>query len=288
MLKFMGNKRLFMLLAAIMFFIAVMGFSLTVRGVPSWPEKFMTDTVAFTQNLVYRPMRSITGFFEDVGNLKVVYEENQALRITLAQYARDAARLNDLEAENERLKEALGFTERQKQLNDYTYRIAQVVSESPDRYNRVVKINLGELDGMKPDMAVMTVDGLIGRIVRVSRFTSNVQLITDLSDESGSVKGISATVLGHESESFGMIEDFNAEQGTLIMTKIDQNDKLKPGDTIITSGLGELFPRGIVIGTVLERGVGDFGLTHTATIRPAAGFSRLREVFVIEVPSVDG
>jgi rod shape-determining protein MreC len=62
---------------------------------------------------------------------------------------------------------------------------------------------------------------------------------------------------------------------------------LQPSDVIVTSGLGELFPEGIVIGTVIERRVGDFGLTHMATIQPAATFTHLREVFVVEVPSLD-
>lgn len=287
MFKFMGNKRLFLLLAAIMFFIAIMGFSLSVRGGATWPEKFVADTTAFAQSLIYKPVRSVAGFFEDVRRLKTVYEENQALRLTLSQYARDTARLNDLEAQNERLKEALAFTERQRLANQYTYRIAEVVSESPDRYNRVIRINLGERDGIQLDMAVMTVDGLIGRIVRVSPFTSNVQLITDLNGEEGGVRGIAATVQGGESESFGIIEDFNPENGTLLMTKIEQSDPLKVGDTIVTSGLGELFPEGIVIGTVREKSVGVYGLTYTATIEPAAKFSHLREVFVVEVPNLE-
>jgi rod shape-determining protein MreC len=287
MFKFMGNKRLFLLLAAIMFFIALMGFSLNVRGGATWPEKFAADTSALAQGLIYKPVRSVAGFFEDVRRLKTVYEENQALRLTLSQYARDTARLNDLEAQNARLKEALNFTERQRAANQYTYRIAEVISESPDRYNRVIRINLGERDGVKLDMAVMTVEGLIGRIVRVTPFTSNVQLITDLNGEDGGVKGIAATVQGKESESFGMIEDYNPEDGTLLMTKIEQSDPLKEDDVIVTSGLGELFPEGIIIGTVMSKRVGDFGLTYTATVEPAAKFNHLREVFVVEVPGFE-
>jgi rod shape-determining protein MreC len=284
MFKFMGNKRLFLFLAAIMFFIALMGFTLSVRGIVSWPEKFVTDTMAFGQQMVYKPASAISGFFEDVRRLKTIYEENQALRLTLSQYARDRARLNELEDQNDRLKTALNFTERQKMANRYTYRVAEVISESTDRYNHVIKINLGERDGIRTDMAVMTVEGLIGRVVRVYPFTANVQLITDLNGADGKVKGISATVQGRESESFGIIESYNLQQGTLLMTKIDQNDELATSDIIVTSGLGELFPDGIVIGTVIERRVGDFGLTHTATIRPAANFTHLREVFVVEVP----
>jgi len=287
MFKIMGNKRLFLLLAAIMFFTAVMGFSLSVRGGATWPEKFLADTVAFAQSLVYRPVRSVAGFFEDVRRLKTVYEENQALRLTLSQYARDTARLNELEAQNERLKDALDFTERQKQANRYTYRIGEVIAESPDRYNRIVKINLGERDGVRLDQAVMTVDGLIGRIVRVTPFTANVQLVTELSGEEGGVRGFAATVQGKEDESFGIVEDFDAEQGTLLMTKIDPNDPIEVGDVVVTSGLGELFPDGIVIGTVISKQVGDFGLTYTATIRPAAQFGHLREVFVVEVPGFE-
>lgn len=284
MFKLMGNKRLFILLAAIMFFIALMGFSLGGRGAVSWPEKFVADSVSFGQSLIYKPARSVAGFFEDVRMLKTIYAENEALRSTLAQYARDTARLNDLEAQNERLKEALQFTERQKNADNYRYHIAEVISVSPDPYNRVVKINLGEKDGIKPDMAVVTVDGLIGRIVRVTPFTSNVQLITDLSGAEGGSKAISATVKEPETDLFGIIERYDKEQGFLVMTKIDQNDKLKNGDTVITSGLGELFPAGLVIGTVESSQVGEFGLTHTAMVKPAAEFTKLREVFVVEGP----
>jgi len=287
MFKFMGNKRLLLLLASIIFFIAVMGFTLSVRFAPSWPERVVLDTVGFVQSLVYRPASAVAGFLEDVRRLKTVYEENQALRMTLARYVRDTARLNELELENERLKEALAFTERQKQANNYIYRIAEVISESPDRYNRVIRINLGERDGIVPDMAVMTVDGLIGRVSRVAPFSSNVQLITGLNGEDGSIRGIAATVRGKEGQSFGMIESYDPETGLLLMTKIDQDDELAVGDVIVTSGLGDLFPEGIVIGTVIERGVGDFGLTHTALIRPAAQFTRLREVFVVEVPKFE-
>ncbi|WP_199618542.1 rod shape-determining protein MreC [Paenibacillus alkalitolerans] len=284
MFKLMGNKRLFILLVAIMVFIAVMGFTLGGRGGVSWPEKFVADTVAFGQGLIYKPVRSVAGFFEDIRMLKIIYEENRTLRLTLAQYARDTARLNDLQAQNERLKEALEFTERQKNADNYKYHIAEVIGVSPDPYNSTVKINLGERDGMKTDMAVVTVDGLIGRIVRVTPFTSNVQLITDLNGVEGT-KAISATVKDSETDSFGMIESYDKENGLLVMTKIDPGDKqLGEGDTVITSGLGELFPHGLVIGTVVSRDVGQFGLTYNAMVKPAAQFTKLREVFVVEVP----
>jgi rod shape-determining protein MreC len=107
--------------------------------------------------------------------------------------------------------------------------------------------------------------------------------------DASSSKGtpVSATVLGKESESFGIIE-YDEVTGTLQMTKIDEADPLAKDDKVITSGVGSVFPRGIIIGTVVSRQVGDFGLTHTAIIKPAAQFDHLREVFVVVVPDVDG
>jgi rod shape-determining protein MreC len=283
----MGNKRLLLFLASIVFFIALMGFTLNVRASVLWPEQFVADSVGIGQQSIYQPVRYVAQLLDDIRRLKVIYEENEALRLTLSQYARDRARLNELEDQNLRLKEALSFTERQKQVNEIKYRVAEVISESADRYNRVIKINIGSRDGIRTDMAVMTVDGLIGRVVRTYPFTANVQLITDLNGAEGNVRVVAAAVQGRESESFGIIESYDPQQGTLLMTKIDQNDPLQPSDIIVTSGLGELFPAGIVIGTVMERQVGDFGLTHTAIIQPTAQFTQLHEVFVVEVPEIE-
>lgn len=264
------------------FFIALMGLTFGGRGPMSWPEQFVKDTVTWVQGWFYKPARFIAGFFEDVRRLSVLYEENRQLKLTLTQYAKDTARLNDLEAQNKRLKEALGFTERQRQSNNYKYRIAEVYASSPDPFNNTVVINLGEKDGIKPNMAVMSVEGLIGRVKEVSQFYANVELLTDI-DSSGS-KAIAATVKGKENESFGIIESYDREKGLLVMNKIPKTDEIKQGDVVVTSGLGQLFPRGIEIGEVVSRDEGEFGITHTALVKPFASFNHLREVFVIEVP----
>jgi rod shape-determining protein MreC len=136
-------------------------------------------------------------------------------------------------------------------------------------------------------MAVTTIDGLVGIVSHVSTFTSTVQLVTDLDENTSKGMPVSATVLGKEMESFGIIE-YDEQSGTLQMTKIDALDPMVVGDKVITSGLGNVFPKGIVIGTVESRQVGDFGLTHTAIIKPSVKFDHLREVFVVVVPEVDG
>jgi rod shape-determining protein MreC len=284
--KFMGNKRLIFLLSGLVCFFILMGLTLGNRAQMTMPEKFVKDTVSWTQGLFYRPAASIAGFFEDIRQLRVIYSENKTLKLTLTQYARDTQKLNELEAQNKVLKDALGFTERQKQANNYKYRMAEVVTVNADPFNNTLSINLGQKDGIKKDMAVMTIDGLVGRINEVSEFYSNVQLLTEINDTDSNSKAIAVTVKGRESQSFGMMESFDVKTGNLVMNKVDQADPMQVGDTVITSGLGLVFPKGIEIGKIVSIGLGEFGITHKVLVEPKASFRHIREVYVVEAPEV--
>jgi len=286
LLKLFGNKRLLILLAALIFFVAVMGITKGNRENITWPEKFVTDSISWMQGLLYRPAAWVAGFVDDIRRLRRLYEENKTLKRTIVFYERDMARLNYLEEENRRLKEALGFTERQKSRDRYIYRIARVVSRSTDALNNTIRIDLGSEDGVRENMAVVTAQGLVGRVVRVSPFYATVELLTNLDIDEDSSKAIAATVEGNES-SFGIIQSYDRESGLFLMTKIRLEDPISEGDKVVTSGLGGVFPPGLVIGTVVTRGAGMLGtITHTALVRPAADFDplSLREVFVVEVP----
>ena len=283
MLKLIGNKKLFILMLSLIIFSTIMGLSFGKYKSLNWPEKMVKDYVSLAQGWINKPAQFIAGLFENIHSITVVYKENQILKHTLMQYARDTVKLNGLELENSRLEAALHFTDNQKAMNEYRFHIARVIALSPDPYNHVAVINLGAKDGIQPDMVVMTVDGLAGRVTAVSEFSANVQLITDISDRNTNSKWISATVKGKPS-SFGIIDNFDAVNGLLVMTKIPQDDPLEVGDTVVTSSLGQVFPAGVPIGKVVSRKEGDFGITHTAYIKPFADFQQLQEVFVIEVP----
>jgi rod shape-determining protein MreC len=112
-------------------------------------------------------------------------------------------------------------------------------------------------------------------------FTSTVQLLT-ANDSENNTKGISATAQGKD-HSFGIIS-YDPDKDMLAMSKIPPGDPIAVGDTVVTSGLGEVFPQGIVIGKVITKEVDKFGLNYVAYIKPAADFIHLREVLVVEVP----
>jgi rod shape-determining protein MreC len=292
--KLMGNKRLLLLMVSLILFFVLFGLTLSREKITK-PEKFLRDTVAWTQSLFNRPARFVAGVVEDIRDIRTIYAENKALRLTLTQYSRDTMKLNELEAQNLRLKDLLGFTEKQKAANHYKYHPAEVVAYSSDPYSKVITVNVGSRDGVKQDMAVISIDGLVGRVMSTSDFTSNVQLLTavdsvnatdsasDKAVTSAPTKGISATVKGKESDSFGVIS-YDPDTGLLVMSKISPSDPIAKGDTIITSGIGGVFPKGIVIGTVQSKEVDKLGLNYIAYIKPAADFIHLREVLIVEKP----
>lgn len=283
----MRNKRMFMLMFGFILLIAVIGFSLSDRKELTWPEKFVKDSAAYVQQWFYKPAGLIAGFFEEIGDLRNIHEENEQLRLTAAAYSRDKITYNFIAKENERLKAELSFTERQKQMYNYNYLIAQVVSVSNDANNRSMNINLGSKNGIKPNMAVTTIDGLIGLVSSVTPYSATVTPITELDEASPTFNSIAVTIMGRENESFGILSSYNSETNRLLMTKIAENDKMSISDTVITSGLGNVYPRGLVIGSVESKQVGDYGLTYTAAVKLAASFDHLTEVFVVQNPEAE-
>lgn len=280
--KLLSNKRLFILLITLVLFIVVMGFSLGSRSSLSWPENFLRDTTGFVQKMFYKPAGYVAGLFEDIGNLKDLAEENEQLKILAAQYARDKAQYNFIQVENEQLKEQLKFTKAQEELYKYQYHIAQVVSQTTEPSNSTIVIDLGSKDGVRPNMSVISVDGLVGVISQVSNFTSTVKLMTMMdTNDPNSQPPIAATAISKEGKTFGMIESYDPKTNKLLMNKIPPGDPIAPKDVIVSSGIGGLYPRGLTIGTVESVEVGEFGLTSTAVIKPSAEFQDWKQLIVV-------
>lgn len=269
------SKRLILLLLGLMLFSALIGLTSGGGKPMGWPVALVQDGVALFQSWFHKPARVVAGFFQDLREWKMLYDENQALKANLDQFARMSAELARLREENKRLRAMLDL---RSSLDTYRLHAAEVIARSPDQWNQVLVINKGARDGVRPDMAVITTKGLIGRVTDVTPFTARVALLTDLS-RSGHV---SAVVQGEESRVFGVIDAYDFDTGYLLFQKIPAEAPIREGQVVVTSGLGGVFPRGLVIGTVVAVEPGDNGLTQRAYVKPAADFAYLDEVFVVE------
>lgn len=270
------------MLIGLVTFIALMGFTLGPRMGLTWPEKFVRDTVGFVQGVFYKPAAYIAGFFEDVRDMKEVYAENERLKKTVAQYVRESAEYHRIKNENIDYMNMLRFTEAQKKRFDYDYRPANVLSVNQDPNNHTLVIDLGAEDGVRMNMSVTSVEGMVGVISHVGNFTSTVKLLTTLDPQDAKRQQIAATA--SNKDTFGIIESYDKKTKMLKMTRIPQDDKIKEKDLIISSGNGGVIPRGMIIGTVEKVETGEFGLTKTATIKPSASFQDWKTLLVVFTP----
>ncbi|QDH20092.1 rod shape-determining protein MreC [Saccharibacillus brassicae] len=282
--RMFGNRKLFILLIVLVLFIALMGVTLGDRIGLTWPEKFVKDTVGYTQKLVSKPATAVSGFFEDISELSGVYKENEKLRIKVAELDRELIDYDSLRTKVDDLKKALVFTQTQTENSEKHFRFAQVISVNEDVNNPTVNVDVGAKDGVKVGMAVTSIEGMVGVVSTTTDYTSTIQLITSLSLTSPDSYAISATVTGKPG-TFGIVETYDVKQKRLIMSGIQNNDPTKPkvevNDIIVTSGSGGVFPAGIVLGEVMAVEQSEFGLSDTAKIRPSASFVEWKELFIV-------
>ncbi|WP_187116838.1 rod shape-determining protein MreC [Rubeoparvulum massiliense] len=273
--NFFNSKKLLILLTGIIFLFALIGFTSRDRDSLTWPERFFKDSIALVEGLFNKPAHGLASFFDNWSSMQNLREENQLLKANLDQYAQTAARLQLMERRVDELEKLLKLKD---SLTQYDLIQAEVVYRNPDRWSDHLTINKGSVDGIENNMAVITDQGLIGRVDRVSKFSATVQLLTniDLGNH------ISAIAQGKEDEVFGLLEGYEYASGQLIMRKIPLGASIVKGDTIITSGLGGVFPAGLFIGTVTEVMKGDNGLTQEAKVEPAADFYRIDYVAVVK------
>lgn len=272
--RFFSNKRLILLLVGVIVLVALISFSLRDRQNATLPEKIVKDVVGFGQSLFSKPAHYLTGTLDKIDGLLNTYEENKSLKARLQEYAASQAELLDVKADNEKLREIVG---KQDSLRDYNPIHATVISRNPDQWEEKIIIDKGIEHGVRLNMAVITANGLVGKVVLESAFTSTVEL---LSTENPNFR-VSAIIPG-ETPIFGLIEGYDTTRGELIMKRIDSNFEVKEGQKVESSGLGGIFPKGLYIGEVTEVSTDDFGLTKLAYIRPAADFSMLDHVMVAD------
>ncbi|MGM8212998.1 rod shape-determining protein MreC [Virgibacillus sp. W0430] len=275
-MSFFQKKRLFFLLIGMIILVVLIGYSLTNREQLSTPEKFVLDTVGLVQNTIQTPVKYVTGIFGNVGDFKNTYKENELLKNKLAEYKSLAYEVQELKEENEQLRKALNKTD---SIHKYKAIQATVISRSPERWIEQVTINKGSAAGVKENMAVITPEGMIGKIQAVSTSASTVKLLTGFDQ----FNRISATISRDGKDIVGLIEEYDKETDSLLFKIIEESDKdLEQDELVVSSGLGGLFPAGLPIGTVKEVIPDQYGLTRTALVKPAADMYDISHVIVVD------
>ena len=204
------------------------------------------------------------------GGLRHAQQENQELRLQLVAAHSQLQKLSEQAAESQRLRGLLDF---KNQLPIQTV-AAEVIAASPGENSNAIYIDKGSDSGLEADMAVITPEGIIGKILTVFPHTAHVLLITDPSSGAG--------VLLAQSRVQGVLK--GGAHNLCEVHYVMNEEPVKPGETLVTSGLDQIYPKGLPVGTVVQ--VSDGNIYKTIVAKPAADFGRLENVLVVFKPSV--
>ncbi len=208
-----------------------------------------------------------TNFFTNIDNLKT---ENEKLKKENSEFEQALRELEIVKAENQTLKEYLGLT---KKYTEYETVPAYIISKDVSNYSSIFVINAGKKDGIDVNMTVIADKGLVGYVISTTDNTAEVQTIIDSSSAvSASISETEDSIVCKGSLTEGKL------RGTYIPTSAD----IVEGNDIQTSGMGGIYPKGIIIGKIKEVVSTLNPLDRFAWIEPAVDFNKVETVLVIK------
>ena len=238
-------------------------------------ESFLRDTLSYAEKIVTYPFSYITTKTREYNKLKDVNEENDILETSLD-------RIDAIETENVELRRQIDALKNELNidytLTDYEYLNATVTSRSVGYWYNTITINKGSYNGIKKDMVVINGKGLIGRVIKTSTFTSDVRLITT----SETNNKISVHISNGDNNLYGLINNYDYSKNLLEVEGISNTKDVDIGDFVYTSGLGGIFPSGILIGSVSEITTDSYDLAKIIKVKPSADFSNINYVSVLK------
>jgi rod shape-determining protein MreC len=266
------KKKLLPYLLVLVFLLSLAAFTAQGRQSITLAEEILLTVAAPVQGVFQRLTRTVEGVFVTIKDYQLLLDENALLREQLAASSTLEARLAELRKENYRLREMLEYEAQ----SEYDLIPAEVIARDASNWFQTMIINKGSVHGVEKNMAVVTSQGLVGNVFSVSHISSQVMLLTDMR------RAVSAMVQrSREPGEVGIVENAPGHPGYLKMVNLPREANIQTGDIVISSGLGGIFPKGLVIGYVLELGEDEYGILQSALLRPAANFNRLEEVFVV-------
>jgi rod shape-determining protein MreC len=244
---------------------------------PDGSHKFLriwTQTLSSPlQSASSKASGATTGFFQQIWNFRSTAKQNEQLQERLTQLEQELHVARQAAAENERLQTLLNLKEQIKVESVP----ARVIARDPSVWFNTITINRGSSSGVALNMPVVTGGGIVGRVITVSPFASQVMLLTDEKAGAGAVVG----QLG-QSGALGSVRG-RADLGVALieMRYVSGSEKVEVGDSVMTTGQDGIYPPGLNVGRVVDVKKGTATTAHQILIQPGARLDQLEEVAVL-------
>jgi rod shape-determining protein MreC len=233
-------------------------------------EKVGAFVLAPIQEGVSGTVDEASNFVSTIQRVRDMAAENADYRDEVAQLQSQLVHMRELEVENQDLRNLLSMKER---TGPGALVPVQVIARDDTPYVQAITIDRGSNDGVKQDAVVISNQGLVGHVERVDLTSSKVRLINDL-NSSVSVR------LQTESRTTGVLRG-QSQGNMMVIAYIPQTDVVAPGDIVLTSGLGGMYPEGLVVGKVAQVQRKDADPFQDAVIQPAVEMDKLERLYVL-------
>lgn len=234
---------------------------------PSLFETVVVEIVTPIQEKTVRLQRSFGSIIEHYLKNVEASKENILLNERLSQLEEQIFLLDEIALENNRLKELLEFDS----ITEGRRVLAQVIAWDASSSFRVLRINKGTRHGVRPRATVVTSQGLVGHVYRS---TLNYSDVITILDSNNRVDGLISRTRSH-----GIVEGHSAAK--MQMKFVQRTGPVILGDRVVTSGLGNIYPKGIKVGHVSKIERQSYGITQYIEVSPSVDFGRLEEVVIL-------
>ena len=269
------NKHIFSIILVIIILVALLSDTLMSGKKLNTIESFFKDCFITAERVLYKPFKNFSTMIGDFTKLQNVQKENKILKSNIEKIESLEAENTELKKELEKLKEELSI---EHVLSDYDYLNATVISRNALYWYNYLTIDKGKHNGIKEGMVVINSTGLIGKIENVSTFSSDVKLITT----NNTNNKISVTITNGDNKITGLINGYNYDDGLLNVEGISNTETVAIGDMVYTSGLGGVFPSGILIGKVETITTDVYDLSKIIKVKPSAKFNDINYVTILK------
>lgn len=238
-------------------------------------EKAIKDSVLTIQKVLTYPIDLIINKIEETKEKNNMYDEYYKLK---EQLSNSEIYITENEELKKQLEEMKSILELNNVLSDYESINATVIGRDLAYWNDNLIIDKGEKDGIEENMPVVVADGLIGKVVKTSTFNSTVRLLI----ANNSNDKISVKIKNKDNYIYGILSKYDKVSNTYIIEGISQNIDINDGTLVTTTGMGDIYPSGIVIGMVKGVSTDNFDLSKVLEVESNVNFDSINYVKVLK------
>ena len=238
-------------------------------------EQSIKDTCLFINKIVYAPIDFVSTKIKEAKEKQNIYEKYKKLQKQISEVNSIEAKNDELERELESMKKLLDLN---TTLSEDSYLNATVINRNIGFWYNTITIDKGSYNGVKVDMPVVVSEGLIGKIINTTSFNSTVKLLTN---EDRSNK-ISVKIKIKDKYIYGLLSGYDTKKHAFIIEGIEGNSDIPIDSVVTTTGLGNIFPSGIVVGKVSSISTDNFDLAKIVEAKSDVNFDDLSFVTILK------